>query len=130
MINIKEFISAMDQIAEEKGLDRDEVKEVIEQALAAAYKKDYGERGQSIKVELDSKSGTAKFFQSFLVVSEDMLFTEEEIEALEAERLKKQEQEGDREAPTPRGRGSDSSKEDVGKDVKAKKKEPTKKSKT
>lgn len=92
MIDIKQFISAIDQIAEEKGIDSSQVKEVIEQALAAAYKKDYGERGQSIKVELDVKSGKAEFFQSFLVVSKDMLYTEEELEEMETERLKKQEE--------------------------------------
>ena len=86
MLNFKEFISATDQIAEEKGISREEVTAVIEQALAAAYKKDYGERGENIQVKLDTKTGKAKFFQAFLVVTQDILLTEEEIAALEAER--------------------------------------------
>ena len=86
MLNFKEFISAADQIAEEKGISREEVTAVIEQALAAAYKKDYGERGENIQVKLDTKTGKAKFFQAFLVVTQDILLTEEEIAALEAER--------------------------------------------
>jgi N utilization substance protein A len=83
MLNLKEFISAIDQIAEEKGIEKERVQEVIELALAAAYKKDYGEKGQNIKVVLDPKSGTAKFFQSYLVVTPEMVLTEEELAELE-----------------------------------------------
>ena len=44
-----EFGSAIMQIAEEKGISKDKVVETIEAALAAAYKKDYGKRGQRIR---------------------------------------------------------------------------------
>ncbi len=84
MVNLKEFVLAIDQIAEEKGIGRERVSDIIAQALAAAYKKDYGERGQNIKVELDAKKGKGKFFQSFLVVDESMILSEEEIAALGA----------------------------------------------
>ncbi|MBI4120101.1 MAG: hypothetical protein HY454_01410, partial [Parcubacteria group bacterium] len=47
MVDLKQFISAIDQIAEEKNIPKDKVIETIERALAAAYKKDYGERGQN-----------------------------------------------------------------------------------
>ena len=91
MLDIKQFISAIDQIAEEKGIDRQSISDVIEQALAAAYKKDYGERGQNKFVKLDSKSGKAEFFQSFLVLNGDMIYSEEEIEAMVTERQKARE---------------------------------------
>src|SRR3989344_1614003 len=83
MINLKEFASAIDQIAEEKNINRERVVEIIEMALAAAYKKDYGEKGQNVKVDFDPKNGTADFFQSFLVVTPDMVVVEEEIVAEE-----------------------------------------------
>ena len=44
-----EFGSAIMQIAEEKGIPKEVVIETIEAALAAAYKKDYGKRGQRIR---------------------------------------------------------------------------------
>ncbi len=86
MIDLKQFISAIDQIAEEKGISKEKVIETIEMAMAAAYKKDYGERGQNIRVKLDEKSGEAKFFQVMAVVDESMILTEEEVAVLEKER--------------------------------------------
>ena len=39
-----EFLTALNEIAEEKGLDKDEVLKMIEASLAAAFRKDYGEK--------------------------------------------------------------------------------------
>lgn len=44
--------------------------ETIEFALAAAYKKDYGKKGQNIRAEFDEVSGGAKFFLVKEVVDE------------------------------------------------------------
>ncbi|MEK7564754.1 MAG: transcription termination factor NusA [Patescibacteria group bacterium] len=90
MIDLKQFISAIDQIAEEKGIPREKVMETIEMAMAAAYKKDYGEKGQNIRVVLDPKTGTAKFFQVLLAVDESMIFSEEEIAKMEADRAERE----------------------------------------
>jgi N utilization substance protein A len=57
-----EFGSAVMQIADEKGIPRDRVMEVVEAALAAAYKKDYGKKGQIIKARFDEVSKDADFF--------------------------------------------------------------------
>ena len=57
-----EFGSAVMQIAEEKGISKERVLEVVEAALAAAYKKDYGKRGQVIRAVFDEVSREAKFF--------------------------------------------------------------------
>ena len=53
--------------------------ETIEMAMAAAYKKDYGEKGQNIRVVLDPKTGTAKFFQVLLAVDESMIFRKKKL---------------------------------------------------
>jgi transcription termination/antitermination protein NusA len=74
----KQFISAMSQIAEEKGIAQEQIIETLEMAIAAAYKKDYGKKGQNIKVKFDMKTGEIKVFQVFLVVDEDMLKKDEE----------------------------------------------------
>ena len=57
-----EFGSAVMQIAEEKGISKERVLEVVEAALAAAYKKDYGKRGQVIRATFDEVQKEAKFF--------------------------------------------------------------------
>ncbi|MBP5993571.1 MAG: transcription termination/antitermination protein NusA [Candidatus Moranbacteria bacterium] len=75
-----EFGSAVMQIADEKGLSKDRVLEVVEAALAAAYKKDYGKKGQVIKSKFDEVSKAASYFLVKEVVDETTReFVEEEI---------------------------------------------------
>jgi len=81
-MDLKNFTSAMAQIADEKGISPDKVIESIETALAAAYKKDYGKKGQVVKAKLDPATGAAQFWQVKLAVTQDMLYTEEELEAM------------------------------------------------
>ncbi len=81
-MDIKNFTSAITQIAEEKGIPAEKVVETIEMAIAAAYKKDYGEKGQIIKAKLDLVTGDVKFWQTKLVVDDSMIFSEEELEKL------------------------------------------------
>ena len=47
---MSDLTSAIKQICEEKGLSYESVIETIESALAAAYRKDFGEKNQNIKV--------------------------------------------------------------------------------
>jgi len=56
-LDIKQLALAVRTIAEEKNLPEDTVKEVLEQALAAAYRRDYGEREQDIRVTVNLTSG-------------------------------------------------------------------------
>ena len=73
-----QFGSAIAQIAEEKGIDKNKVIEAIESALAAAYKKDYGRRGQHIRAEFKELTGGADFFLVKEVVDETTRVFEEE----------------------------------------------------
>lgn len=68
MIDIKQFVSAIKQIAEEKGIPESNVLETVEAALAAAYKRDYGKKGQIIKAKLDPESGKMSITQTHYVV--------------------------------------------------------------
>ncbi len=68
MIDIKQFVSAIKQIAEEKGIAQESVIETVEAALAAAYKRDYGKKGQIIKVKLNPESGNMEITQTHYVV--------------------------------------------------------------
>lgn len=68
MIDMKQFLSAIKQIAEEKGIAPEEVLETVEAALAAAYKRDYGKKGQIIKVKLNAETGGMDISQTHYVV--------------------------------------------------------------
>jgi N utilization substance protein A len=57
-----QFISAIEQICEEKGISKDMVLEAIEAAIIAAYKKDFGDKEQEVRVELDPNNGDATIF--------------------------------------------------------------------
>ena len=65
----KNFLEAVTQLAEEKNIDHKVVIETIEAALAAAYRKDYGEPEQNVKVELDEKSGKFKVYDEKRTIS-------------------------------------------------------------
>jgi len=91
------FISVVEQICEEKGIAKEKVLETIEMALAAAYKKDFGRKGQNIKVKFDLETGRMKVFQVKLVVDQSMLKEEtEEKDDEEAEEKKEEEVEGEK----------------------------------
>ncbi|MCF7820188.1 MAG: transcription termination factor NusA [Candidatus Pacebacteria bacterium] len=84
---MSELSSAIKQICEEKNLDYDLVVSAIELALAAAYRKDFGEKNQNIKVEFDPKTGKSKVFDVKTVVED---FSEEELQKLEELKEKQQ----------------------------------------
>lgn len=56
-LDMKQLAVAIRTIAEEKNLPEDSVKEVVEQALAAAYRRDYGDREQEIRVDMNLNTG-------------------------------------------------------------------------
>lgn len=67
-INVKQLVLAVRTIAEEKNLPEETVLSVIEQAIAAAWRRDNGERDQEVRCELDINDGTAKVFVAREVV--------------------------------------------------------------
>jgi len=83
-MDLKAFTSAVAQISEEKGIPEDVILETIETAIAAAYKKDYGKKGQIIRAKLDKETGALKLWQVKLVVDENMIKSEEEVVEQEA----------------------------------------------
>jgi N utilization substance protein A len=56
-LDMKQLAVAIRTIAEEKNLPEEAVKEVVEQALAAAYRRDYGDREQEIRVNMNLNTG-------------------------------------------------------------------------
>jgi len=92
---MSEISNAIKQLCDEKNLDMQSVIGAIELALAAAYRKDYGERNQNIRVKFDVASGKTEIFDVKTVV--DNLPEQEEAEMLQnlynpnPEKLRKEE---------------------------------------
>lgn len=61
-LDLKQMSTMVDLIAEEKGLPRDTVLNVIEQAIAAAWRKDNGDREMNVRAVLNTKTGEADVF--------------------------------------------------------------------
>lgn len=57
---LKEVNKAIKQICDEKGIDLAVVVETIESALAAAYRKDFGNKNQNIKIDFNLETGEMK----------------------------------------------------------------------
>lgn len=69
-IEVKQLVLAVRQIAEEKNLEPELVHSIIEQAIAAAWRKDYGEHEQEVTAQINSNTGSVKVFVHMAVVDE------------------------------------------------------------
>ena len=78
MFDLKVINSVLTELEEDRGISRQKMIAAIEQALATAYKKEFGERGQIIRADFDMNSGVTTFNQIKLVVDEGMLKKEDE----------------------------------------------------
>ncbi len=79
-MDLKVLNSALGQLEEERGIPKEKIIEAIEQALAAAYKKDYGKKGQIVRAKFDLDSGKTDFSQIKIVVDKENLLPETEDE--------------------------------------------------
>ena len=68
-MNSKEFLKALDNIVEEKGIDKEVVLEAMELALTSAYKKNYGKSNS--KVVINRETGDIKVYSYLTVVADD-----------------------------------------------------------
>lgn len=103
MLDLKSLKSALMQLEEERKIPREKILDAIEQSLAAAYKKDYGKKGQIVRVNLDLDSGGMEFYQVKIVVDESTVRFLEEGEEMEYEedRRPRDDEEVDPDAPVP-----------------------------
>ncbi len=85
MIDLKVINSVIEQMEQERGIPKEKMLEAIEMALATAYKKEYGKRGQIIKAKVDLASGKMEFAQIKTVVDKDSVVIREEKEDKDAE---------------------------------------------
>lgn len=86
MFDLKVINSVLGELEETRGIPREKVIEAIETALATAYKKEYGKRGQVVRAKFDIGTGATDFFQVKFVVDDTRVrMPEEEEELLEGE---------------------------------------------
>ncbi|HEX4662357.1 MAG TPA: transcription termination factor NusA [Candidatus Saccharimonadales bacterium] len=93
-INVKQLATAIATIAEEKNLPAESVHDIVEQALAAAWRRDHGDREQEVRAEMNTHTGTVTVFVSKEVVEEvgvDAL----EISLTDAKKINKDAKVGD-----------------------------------
>lgn len=93
-LDIKQLTLALRAIAEEKNLPEDVVQEIVEQALAAAFKKDYGDKEQEVTVSVNLHTGDVDALVSKEVV-ENVESPQTEISLSEAQTMKKNAAVGD-----------------------------------
>jgi N utilization substance protein A len=56
-MDFKQLASAIRLIADEKNLPEEQVQDIVQQALAAAWRRDYGDREQEVRVNMNLNSG-------------------------------------------------------------------------
>lgn len=95
-LQIKQLVMAIKQIAEEKNLPEDVVHEAVEQALAAAYRKDFGEREQNVSVQLNENTGEMTAITSWDVVEDDAVENDaQQLTVAQAQEIQKGAKVGD-----------------------------------
>ena len=93
-IDVKQLGVVISTIANEKNLPEEAVQEVVEQALAAAYRRDFGDREQEVRVSINTKTGDIDVYVGKDVVEKvgDDRF---EITLEDAKKIKKDAEIGD-----------------------------------
>lgn len=94
-LDVKQLVLALKSIAEEKNLPEETLQEIVEQALAAAYRRDYGEREQEVRVSINLQTGDVDAYVAKEVVEKvgDENF---EMNVEDAQKLKKNASIGDK----------------------------------
>ncbi|MBQ9081806.1 MAG: transcription termination/antitermination protein NusA, partial [Clostridia bacterium] len=86
MIN-KDFFAALEELEEQKGIKKEIFIEALQNALAAAYRKQYIGKNGKVEVKLNPEKGSIKFFAQRTVV-EEVLDKDSEISLEEAREIK------------------------------------------
>jgi N utilization substance protein A len=76
MFDLKVINSVVQQLEEERGIPKEKALEAIALALATAYKKEYGKKGQIVRASFDSNSGSVDFWQVKIVVDRNQVIME------------------------------------------------------
>lgn len=95
-LDLKQLSEMVNVIAAEKGLPEDTVLDVVQMAIAAAWRKDNGDRDMDVRAILDTKSGKATVYVSREVIEDGLAYnTATEIPLEDAKKIKADAQLGD-----------------------------------
>ena len=73
-LDLKQMVAMVDIIAEEKNLPKETVIDVIQQAIAAAWRKDNGDKDMDVRCELDLNTGEADVYVIREVIENDVAY--------------------------------------------------------
>ena len=100
-MDLKQTVIIINQIAKERGIDAARVLEGVEDSLATAYRKEYGQRGEIVRTKINSDTGEVNFWQIKEVVDESVVrLPIEETKSLVVEDVKLQEESSENTAST------------------------------
>ena len=102
MFDLKVINSVINQLEEERGIPRAKMIDAVEQALATAYKKEFGKRGQIVRAKFDITTGSTEFNQIKIVTDTSTVY-EDDSEEVEVKGPEKRES-NDIETPTEEAR--------------------------
>ena len=80
LFDLKTLNSALEELQTERGISRQSVVEALATALAAAYRREYGKRGQIIRATFNPETGEMEFRQAKIVVDKTLVRTPDEEE--------------------------------------------------
>jgi len=78
LFDLKSLNAAFDELQQERGISRESVINALETAIAAAYRREYGKRGQIIRATIHPETGDVEFRQAKIVVDETLVRREDE----------------------------------------------------
>ncbi len=70
-LDLKGINLVIAQLADERGIPKEKMLEAVESALAHAYRKEYGKRGQIVRARFNIETGDIEFYQVKVVVDQD-----------------------------------------------------------
>jgi len=78
LFDLKSLSSALEELQTERGISRESVIDALATALAAAYRREYGKRGQIIRATFSPETGDMEFRQAKIVVDASLVRQEGE----------------------------------------------------
>ncbi len=90
-----QFLAAINQLCDEKGIPKDKIMETIKAAIRAAYRKDYGNRDQNIEIELTDSTTEGTIVYLVKEVVKKVEEPEQQMTVAEAKKYKKNAKVGD-----------------------------------
>lgn len=78
LFDLKTLNSALEELQTERGISRESVIDALATALAAAYRREYGKRGQIIRATFNPETGDMEFRQAKIVVDDTLVRKEGE----------------------------------------------------